>query len=71
VRIYSPVGHPPVETTASFLAPPSLLTCPVRGERRGEERSRERRPGGGVGRGEGGGRRWWQPEAKGIGGALH
>jgi hypothetical protein len=45
-------GHPPVETAAPFLAPPPLITCPVRCERRGareeprEEarwRSRERR----------------------------
>jgi hypothetical protein len=61
-------GHPLVETAAPFLVPPPLLTCPVRGERRGEDRSRERRPDGGVGRGEGVGRRWWQPEVKGTGG---
>jgi hypothetical protein len=35
-------GWPSVGNAASFLALPPLLTCPVRGEQRGEERSRER-----------------------------
>jgi hypothetical protein len=37
--------HPPLGNAAPFLALLPLLTCPVRGEQRGEERSRERRAG--------------------------
>jgi hypothetical protein len=33
-------GRLPVGNAAPFFAPPHLLTCPVRGEQRWEERSR-------------------------------